>query len=207
MSRFWCWKNAEQELINLPTPALKGEVQQLNAAAVLQAIYHLQTVLPVNDSAIRAALSAAQLPGRFSCIPGRVETVLDVAHNQASALVLAREVERTRRVRQVAVFGVLADKAVAEIVRPMLPLIDHWHLADLGDPRSLPAADIAEILQQMGVESTQIHRHSGVATALTGAYAHFEPVCSGDRVIVFGSFVTVTEALLANEHMRMSLKL
>src|SRR5205814_2085000 len=78
----------------------------------------------------------ARLAGRFQVVPGEVEWILDIAHNQPAAEVLARQLReralpRARHGgggpgRTFAVIGVLADKDAAAIGSALGALIDHW---------------------------------------------------------------------------------
>ncbi len=79
-----------------------------------------------------------QLPGRLQFLPGAVEWVFDVAHNEAAAAVLAGEL-RARPVagRTFVVFGMLEDKDVAAVAAQLAPLVDHWLLCTLEGPRAL----------------------------------------------------------------------
>ncbi len=66
--------------------------------------------------AVAAALRSVRLPGRLQIIPGPVEWVFDVAHNEAAAQVLAAEL-RARPIagRTIIVIGMLEDKDVAAV--------------------------------------------------------------------------------------------
>ena len=76
-------------------------------------------------------LRSVHLPGRFQVVPGEVEWILDIAHNEPAAQVLAAQL-RARRCRRrhgrhaIAVIGVLADKDAAAIAAALGGLIDHW---------------------------------------------------------------------------------
>ena len=139
----WDLHGAGMEFERLPPPALPGAIQYRNAAVAVAA---LQIVLAPRTSApaaVAAALRNVSLPGRLQFVPGAVEWVFDVAHNDAAAAVLAGELRsRPAHGRTYAVFGVLGDKNVAAVAAQLDPLVDHWLLCTLPGPRSLRAEDL-----------------------------------------------------------------
>ena len=108
-------------------PALRGANQLLNASGALAALEALHAVLPVPSQAIRAGFAVVELPGRFQVLPGQPVVVLDVAHNPHAAAVLADNLD-TMGFYPVthAIFGCMADKDIAGLVKPLLGRIDHW---------------------------------------------------------------------------------
>jgi len=189
----WQWQCAQASL-ELPLPALAAECQLDNAAAAIAALYTLRDRLGWDPDAIRAGVRDAHIAARLQHFikPGAAGLVIDVGHNPQAACVLAAWLTRhPPHARNVAVFGALADKDVAGIVAPLLPLVAQWHLAALdGDtPRGLSAADLRA---RVGVAAPALHEHAGVAAAL-GAAA--DAVHEGDRIFAFGSFFVAAAAL------------
>src|SRR5262249_56887876 len=90
------------------------------------------------------------LPGRFQIIPGKVEWILDIAHNEPAARMLAAQL-RERPLppsaagsgRTFAVIGVLADKDAAAIGAALAGVIDQWIVCALPGPRGTSAAELA----------------------------------------------------------------
>jgi dihydrofolate synthase/folylpolyglutamate synthase len=131
------------------------------------------------------------LPGHFQIVPGEVEWILDVAHNEPAAKVLARA-RAARRVegRTIAVAGMLADKDAAAVAAALDAAIDHWLLASITDePRGLSAAALQ---QRLPVLRSPLELTENVAAACARARALARP---RDRVIVLGSFHVVGPAL------------
>ena len=179
----------------LPHPALRGAHQLANAATALAVLGLLQARLPVSGGAVRDGLLAVALPGRFQVLPGRPTVVLDVAHNPHAAQVLseaARAMGYHAETR--AVFGMLADKDVAGVVAATKGTFDRWHVATLPGPRGATAAAVAATLERAGVAPAAIRCHDDVAAAWRAAR---EGAGEADRIIVFGSFLTVAAALAA----------
>ena len=188
----WDYQGAGCTLDGLPPPALAGAVQYRNAASALTVLQLLALPAACDRSAVVRGLRATLLPGRFQIVPGEVEWILDVAHNEPAASVLAGALAaRHCEGRSYAVVGMLADKDVAAIGRALDPLIDHWLLAGIDDePRGLDAGALQARLPPL---RGAIERSTTVAAACARARALARP---RDRVIVFGSFHVVGPALV-----------
>ena len=177
---------------DLPPPALPGEIQYRNAAVALAALLVLRAPQGLDPAAIATALRTVELPGRLQFVPGAVEWVFDVAHNEAAAAVLAAELRRRpARGRTLAVFGMLGDKDVAAVGAQLDPLIAHWLLCTPEGPRALPAT---ELQQRLGAVQGDTELAGEVSEATARAAVRARP---GDRVLVCGSFHTVGPALQA----------
>jgi dihydrofolate synthase/folylpolyglutamate synthase len=193
--RQWQYWGPGGRRYGLPHPALRGAHQLANAATALAVLDLMHARLPVSSGAVRDGLLTVALPGRFQVLPGRPTVVLDVAHNPHAARVLAEAARAmgfhadTR-----AVFGMLADKDIAGVVDAMKTTIDHWCVATLPGPRGASAAALAAELERAGVAPTAIRCFDDVAAACGGAR---EGAGEADRIIIFGSFLTVAAALAA----------
>jgi dihydrofolate synthase/folylpolyglutamate synthase len=174
---------------DLPRPALAGEVQYANAAASIVAVAQLP--LAVGEAAIRAALVQARLPGRFQRVAGGIEWILDVAHNEPAARVLAAQLAASPcSGRRYTVAGILGDKDIEAIARALAPVTDEWILCGIDDPRGLAPGALAA---RSPVFSAGRHaRDIGAGIALARQLAR-----PGDRVVVCGSFLAVAPALAA----------
>ncbi|WP_326526024.1 bifunctional tetrahydrofolate synthase/dihydrofolate synthase [Dokdonella sp.] len=178
----------------LAYPSLRGANQLLNAAAVMAACESVRDILPVPMQAIRQGFMLVELPGRFQVLPGRPSIVLDVAHNPQAAGVLNENLASMGFFPETwAVIGMLADKDVAGVVRLLRDRIDHWLVASLPGPRGLGAEKLAAILREVGV-SGDIAEHVSPASAYEVAVGR---AAEGDRIVVFGSFLTVAEVMAA----------
>ena len=187
----WRWREPGFA-IDLPPPVLAAPVQRENAAAAIAIVRALD--LPVDDAAIVEGVRTARVPGRLQSLGGTPEIVVDVAHNPQGARQLATWLAAHPR-RTIAVFAALADKDVAGIVAPVAPCIDAWHVGPIVDagPRGLDADALAAKLVP-AVPAAALHRHPSLAAARAAAASEAGP---DGRVLVFGSFHTVAEALAA----------
>lgn len=176
----------------LAYPALRGTNQLLNASAVMAACEAVREILPVPMQAIRQGFMLVELPGRFQVLPGRPSVVLDVAHNPQAAGVLNENLASMGYFPETwAVLGMLGDKDVAGVVRLLRDRVDHWRLASLPGPRGLSAARLAEILREVGV-SGDVSEHDSPRAAYQVAR---DRAAEGDRIVIFGSFLTVADVL------------
>jgi dihydrofolate synthase / folylpolyglutamate synthase len=175
----------------LPLPALAGTSQLGNAAVALAVLEATEPALLVPDEAVRAGLRSVRLPGRFQIIAGDPEWILDVAHNADAARSLAASLAaRPCRGRTIAVCGILADKDVEAIVASLKSQVRRWIAVGLEGPRALPPADLARRIRTAGADSV-----IAVADVAAGMAQARSESRSGDRVLAFGSFLTVGPAL------------
>ena len=180
----------------LAYPALRGANQLLNAAAVMAACEAVRDLIPVPMQAIRQGFMLVELPGRFQVMPGRPTVVLDVAHNPQAAGVLNENLASMGFCPESwAVIGMLSDKDVAGVVRLLRDRIDHWLVASLPGPRGLDAAKLAAILQEVGV-SGEIAEFDSPSAAYEVAVGR---AAEGDRIVIFGSFLTVADVMAARK--------
>jgi dihydrofolate synthase/folylpolyglutamate synthase len=176
----------------LPHPALRGAYQLGNAAAALAALGELAGRLPVSAEAIRSGLLSAELAGRFQVLPGRPLVILDVAHNPHAARALAASLAALPpRGRTLAVFAMLGDKDVTGVVRAVKERIDEWHLAPIHAPRGA-GVELLERALLAAAAFEPAHRHANVASAYRAALDAARP---DDKIVVFGSFLTVSAVL------------
>jgi dihydrofolate synthase / folylpolyglutamate synthase len=187
----WDYRCESCTLQDLPAPALAGAVQYRNSSSALTALQLLGLAGACDQRRIAQGLRRVVLPGRFQVVPGEVEWILDVAHNEPAAAVLAGALAaRPCEGKSFAVAGMLADKDVAAIASTLDPLIDHWLLAGIDDePRGLDARALQARLPPL---RGTIELATDTAAACARARAQSLP---RDRVIVFGSFYVVGPAL------------
>jgi dihydrofolate synthase/folylpolyglutamate synthase len=186
----WSWRGRVQREDDLPLPALPGEHQLGNAAAVLAVLEALDSRLPVTRAALVAGLQGVSLPGRLQHIGGAVDQLLDVSHNAQAAQALADAVRQLPVAGHCyAVLGMMKDKDPQAYVEPLLPLVGTWLATGLqveraAAPEHLAAAIAACAPARAPLACPDIQAALGVLR---------ERVQPGDRVLVCGSFYTVAE--------------
>jgi dihydrofolate synthase/folylpolyglutamate synthase len=192
----WAWGGRSQRRAGLAYPALRGANQLLNASGVLAALEVLRDRLPVSQQAVRQGLATVELPGRFQVLAGRPAVVLDVAHNPHAAAHLSQNLDNMGFFPVTwAVFGVMRDKDLAGIVGHLRDRVDHWLPSSLPGPRAATASELVAGLATLGIEpgpQRDVRAFDAPRAALAHALAQAD---EGDRIIVFGSFLTVADIL------------
>ena len=190
----WCWRSGSRRRDALPPPALRGAFQRDNAAAVVAVVEQMAPMLPVGQAELRAGLAQAELPGRFQVVAGPVPMVLDVAHNPQAAVALAANLRAWPTPgRTFAITAMMADKAIDEMVAALADEIDQWYVTTVDIPRAAAVDQLAGSLAKLGLGPVQ--RCASVAEALDRVVARAQ---LNDRIVVFGSFYTVAEAMAYN---------
>ena len=190
----WGWAGRQKRFSGLGYPALRGANQILNASAVIAALMALHQRLPVSAQDIRNGFALVELPGRFQVLPGQPTVVLDVAHNPHAAATLAQGLDKMGyHPYTYAIFGAMADKDIAGVIRPLLGIVDFWFCTDLPTPRAASASALAQQLNEQGVK-VKNGADGGIECFSDPAAAYQKALSKageGDRIVTFGSFYTV----------------
>jgi dihydrofolate synthase/folylpolyglutamate synthase len=192
----WHYWSAQGRRSGLPNPALRGRYQIANAAAAMAALEAVRDRFAVDMGAVRRALVEVALPGRFQVLPGRPQVILDVGHNPQAARALASSLGAMPRAgRTFAVFGMLADKDLEGVSRAMMGAVDRWIVCSLPGPRGADAerlrAAVASQCADAAVET---------CPDPAAAFARAKELARGDdRIVVFGSFYTVSGVMQTGE--------
>jgi dihydrofolate synthase / folylpolyglutamate synthase len=188
----WRYRGPRGTRSGLPYPALRGTHQLANAAAAICALEQLHERLPVDMQALRTGLVSVSVPGRFQVLPGRPAVVLDVAHNPHAARALARTLRaHAPHARTAAVFAMLADKDIGAVIDAVKAQIDICYVASLGGSRGTRAATLAALVaaHDPGKPVASFDSARQAYTAAAGS------ATEDDRIVVFGSFLTVSDVL------------
>jgi len=187
----WSWWGPSGKRPGFAHPALRGAMQLRNASAAMAALDSLRERLPLAMQDVRNGLAGVTLPGRFQVLPGKPQVVLDVAHNPEAAEVLASNLGDSGYAPEtIGVLGMLKDKDIAGVVRAMAPRITRWHLATLHGPRGADSRLLSRILRDLKIKAPATE-HDSVAAALAAARKEAD---ENDKIVVFGSFLTVADA-------------
>lgn len=189
--------------LNLPRPKLS----LLNAVNAVTAV--LASGLPISHDDVAQALAQVRLAGRFDhrTIKGR-QWLFDVAHNgHGMAFLLSQFVPFWKQYQQDKpdakihmVFSMLGDKDVASVLSLLSAAIkEHrlpvqtWQIAPIDHVRASRLDEIERLMQsQLPTAKTTSHKSLGKACEQAMDVSTAE-----DLVLVFGSFHTVSEALMA----------
>ncbi len=200
----WSYGGRHQRRNSLAYPSLRGANQLLNAAAALAALEALSDRLPVGAQDVRTGLATVELPGRFQVLPGQPLVILDVAHNPHAAATLAQNLDNMGFYPYTyAIFGVMSDKDIDGIVQQLKGRVDHWCLTDLPLSRAVSAQQLKDKLLEAGVEpefkpdaACSIECFDTPAAAFANALSR---AGENDRIVVFGSFLTVAGVMQARK--------
>lgn len=171
------------------TSGLHGRYQSGNAALALASAELLRTVgFPLTPQAMVAGVANAHWPGRMELFPGPPRVLLDGAHNPSGAAALAEALADIPHRKLFLVAGVMADKEVAAILAPLLPLAERVFAVAPALERALPAGELALHCFGAGVE---VMEAGSVAEGIELARNLAQ---DDDLVLVCGSLFTVGEA-------------
>ena len=195
----WNYGGRSQRRNSLAYPSLRGANQILNACAALAALEALRIELPVGAQEVRTGLVTVELPGRFQVLPGRPTVILDVAHNPHAASALNQNLGNMGfHPYTFAVFGSMQDKDIDGVIAAMSEHVDHWCLATLPSPRSATASELAAKVQL--VQEDKAERTINIFDDPAAAYANaVSRAGENDRIVVFGSFLTVAGVMAARK--------
>ncbi len=189
----WNFVLGEKILADLPMPALHGEHQIRNVSGALALLLSMQNELSVQRKDIENGLLSMHVTGRFDRVSQNPEIILDVGHNPHAAHALKKALnESVCEGKTYAIFGMLADKDRSSVCEIMKDSIDEWFLVDLEGPRGGKAQDLEEFLIQFGVQEAKIQKCASMNQAFQTIQYKMKPA---DRIIVFGSFLTVSSAI------------
>jgi dihydrofolate synthase/folylpolyglutamate synthase len=191
----WHFRGSRWNLRDLPAPALKGATQYANAATALAAVEEIDARLAIPAAAVAQGLRQVRLVARFQVIapvaPAAPTWILDVAHNPDAARVLARNLRDTPSGgRTLAVCGILADKDASGIAAELRGCVDAWWCVATDGERGRSGAALAQVVAGQVAAPVEAAESTSAGCAAVLAFANPE-----DRIVVFGSFLTVGPAL------------
>ena len=192
----WVFKNSDGIKINCEHPGIKGDIQIKNAAAAIQAI-HLCDGLVLNEKKVLIGLKNAKIIGRFQIFETKPTVILDVAHNPQSIDILKDNLKKYFPNKKFhAVFGVLKDKDVDEILIKLKGVFDSWHISESTNERALRITELKD-KKFFTLEKPSIY--GNINKAFDGAIENIKK--EDEIIVVFGSSYTVAPILskLINE--------
>ncbi|MBF0511035.1 MAG: hypothetical protein HQL13_01760, partial [Candidatus Omnitrophica bacterium] len=117
---------------------LKGKHQRTNAQTALEVVSILKEMgMGILDTAVTKGLKNVRWPGRFELLRQSPDVIVDGAHNEASALALARLLGDEYPHRKIIlILGVSEDKDIEGICRPLKDQIACVFLTKANHPRA-----------------------------------------------------------------------
>jgi len=185
------------------------------------------------NASLSQALQNITLQGRFQKIHALPSVYVDVAHNPHAALSLASQLKSTSAETEGqtwAIVAMLSDKDVAGVLDNIWSEVDHWYFAGLKDvARGLPVCDFLSALPEKKSDLGELYLTKShmvklkqdlaknQCTILSDTIMLTKSVSEAcklvlskankhDRVIIFGSFYTVAEAMMFFSELNVSIE-
>ncbi|MFZ2278721.1 MAG: folylpolyglutamate synthase/dihydrofolate synthase family protein [Prosthecobacter sp.] len=168
---------------------LAGPHQRWNAAMAVAALR--AAGFNLDEEVIARGLREVQWPARFQKVGG---CIIDGAHNIDAARVLAQTWgEQFPNEKAEIIFGAVAGKDTAAVLRELAPIAASWHFTGFESPRALTPEALREIWNGLGLEARAVTTHARVVDALGAVKAE-------GRVLIAGSLYLAGEALALMEN-------
>lgn len=173
---------------------LAGEHQMENASVGIRAASIVMRQL--DPDTIREGVGETTWPGRLEFIADDPPILIDGAHNPAAAVALAdaiRNIFMKRFDRIVLVAGIMGDKDIEGILRPLLPIAHEVVFTRPAYARAASPETLATVAASMGFGNVRVSQ--SVRGALEFAVNRSRTIRNGSPlVVVTGSFYTIGEA-------------
>ncbi len=170
-----------------PSPlGLAGSYQRANAALALAALRAAIPHFLCSEEELARGLREVHWPGRFEeVLP---DCIMDGAHNPPAMRVLVEAWrERYGSTQARCIYAGSADKALADVLALLSPIVGEWVLPPVNSPRILPPQDMAEMVR--AASSAPISLPATLDELLTAPPA--SPACP---TLICGSFFLLGEA-------------
>lgn len=155
--------------LKLSTP---GSYQVENAGLAVSAAQILKSKgYDISEDALRKGLAEVKRAARFEVLRKNPVFIADGSHNPGAIEALVRSLKDIfHGKRFIFITGVLADKDFAEMYNPLIGMEKIFYTITPGNPRALPADELAEVLGKKGgnaiaAESTEIAVKKALADA------------------------------------------
>ena len=170
------------------TLALAGRHQLENAAVAVAILERWSlTVSHVPTEAIVTGLTDCSWPGRLEWLrlPSGGEVLIDAAHNPAGAAALASYLEDTRSPKLPIVFAAMADKDLAGMITPLVPVASMFIATTVPHARARGAEEMAaEIRKHAG--AVQVIAAPSPEAAVERALEHSRRVVAAGSIYMIG---------------------
>lgn len=173
--------------------SLLGDYQIGNAALALAALELLkENSFNLPEEAIRKGLADTKWPGRLEIMLRSPIVVIDGAHNLEAFQNLRRTIKNTFSYRRlILVLGILADKAVENILQEILPLADILIITTPNSPRAADPGALEKISLQMMSGPVHVREAIPDAVNLALSMARLQ-----DFVLIAGSLYVISDVRL-----------
>ena len=174
----------------------------INRAHLELAMLRSQTLLPINEAAMRAGMGWAEWPARLqrldkgalvSKLPAGSEVWVDGGHNPAAGRAIADHFRKADDARPLhIVLGMLSAKDAAGFIKPFAGRAAHVWTVPIADHAAHSPAELAAMVADVGITATACNSVTEAITALA-AGAPWPPL-----VLVTGSLYLAGAVLAQN---------
>ena len=171
-----------------------GFHQAQNAATAIAAVelFLGEGSRPIADEVLRAALADAVSPGRLQVVSKDPLVVLDGAHNPAGMASLTAALDESfNSPKALGLVAMLADKDLSGTIAEMAKSFDKVICTQPASPRGLPAAELAQICEDFGIEVLAVEPSVSEAYKLANRLAAEEKAA----LFVTGSLYLIGDVL------------
>jgi dihydrofolate synthase/folylpolyglutamate synthase len=150
---------------------------------------------PISHHFIREGLKNVRWPGRLEIVKEEPVILIDGAHNPAAANALSAALKKfffEKYKRIIIVLGIMGDKDVKGIMKPLLPLASEIILTSPEYSRAASPEKLVATAASLGFFNVRIALNVKVAIEMALKLAHDTPASS--LILVTGSFYTIGEA-------------
>jgi dihydrofolate synthase/folylpolyglutamate synthase len=168
---------------------LRGEHQIGNAVVAVRLLEAARAGgVAVTRAGIERGFAEVDWPARLELfhLQGEKRVLLDAAHNADGAEALARYLQQWHPERPVLVVGIMRDKAAADILAHILPLISQVITTAAPTPRALPASQLAEKVTAL-VPDRDVQSCADPESAVQRALQLADSVCVAGSVFLAGA--------------------
>lgn len=169
--------------------ALRGRHQVNNAVVAVRLLEELEGLgRPISEGAIVSGLTEVSWRGRLDLMmTGRGPVLFDGAHNPAGARVLAAYLDEVYPSGLPMVFGAMADKDVASMLRILIPRATRLIVTSPRTPRARAAEQLAEAAREVG--GVEIEVIQPAIDALERAQDFGPPVLVAGSIFLIGDLM------------------
>ncbi|MDC3386649.1 bifunctional folylpolyglutamate synthase/dihydrofolate synthase [Gammaproteobacteria bacterium] len=186
----WIFENIDGVRIECDYPGIRGDIQINNAATAIQAIHSCDGI-ELNKKYLQDGLKKSEILGRFQILNTVPETILDIAHNEQSISLLINNINKYYPKKKFhAVFSVLKDKNIDEMLNLLKGIFKSWHIAESDNDRALK---VTELNEKKFFLTERASSYDSIVLAYEGALNVSNT--EEDVIIVFGSSYTVAPIL------------
>jgi len=181
----WDWIGLTQNRFSLPFLPLKGIHQYSNISGVLMVLTLLNNEYPISQNQLRDGILSSSINGRLERIPGKINTIIDVAHNPHSTRALADFLNENKCPGNIRIVtGMMSDKNIHSIVKILTEQCVSWYVTDLSIERAISASDLIDIINEVDADA-QCFAYTRAKLAYQQAIRDSH---ENDQIVIFGSF-------------------